>query len=365
MNKRYMYYLILTHLVANMVAHIPKTLQNTADKGAIVSMAIGSFLGTSLVMLIILAFRQFPGKGMHELAQTHLPKWFYFPVIIYIAVNWFFAGLIQLASFVYLIIRFLTPEMSIYTICGAFVLITIFGIVGKSKSVLFTMETIFVLLSPLIIFMIVKIVGNKELNWDYVRVAFMHTTAMPNYTATTATITLIVLGITNIAFFNRFFTNKLHFTWKNFIILWLVSIAVFFVIYFIPFGYNGYHRGNELIYPWIMTSDSVRMKFGFVERLVFIFMLNFLAISFVSITVHWHSAARFLSALMSERFQFKKKDMRPVLFSILFWCIAIPFIVAATEYQLFVYATYFYNQIPLFILVLIGTMMVIKRRASR
>lgn len=123
----------------------------------------------------------------------------------------------------------------------------------------------------------------------------------------------------------------------------LISIGTLFTTYFIPIGFNGFEGINELVYPWISTTDSIRMDYFIIERVLFMFLLFYLGIAFLSILIHWHAAVEFLKFTFNlEKIKYKDKVIGIFLPLPIFVGISLYFVTVLTEYQLFQYSSYFY-----------------------
>lgn len=362
--NRFLYYLIFINMLANLVASVPRILLVQSSNGAILSMILGTIAGLFVTIITIRFYAAFPGQDLMELLKQHTPGWFSSGALIYFAVNWYIAGLITLVTFTFIIIRFLTPEMSLRTIILSLLAVIAGGILIKTKSVLYMVEVVIVLFCPFIFLLLAKSMFNNAFEFDYVRVAVMHIYEMPSYSAFTASAYLFI-GIVNLAVFNRFFQKKKPVGFLPFLFIGAVGFFLLAVTYFVPIGIAGFDEIERLIYPWISTSDSVRMKFGLIERLVFVFLLVFLAIAILSTVLHWHGASKLLeSAFRLKRFKWRGHELSPFLFTILFWITACLAIVQLTENQLFKFTSYFFNSLPIFFSFSIFVFMIIRKRAK-
>src|SRR5689334_7817126 len=111
--NRYFYYLIIINMIANVAASVPKILLEARTKGAIVSMILALIMGSMATYTIARFFNKFPGKGLPELLKEYTPKWITIPLLMFLAVGWFSAGLTTLINYSFVLKRFLTPDMSL------------------------------------------------------------------------------------------------------------------------------------------------------------------------------------------------------------------------------------------------------------
>ena len=362
--NRFFYYLILINMITSIVATNPKVLLHSSDKGSISSMILAVFAGLAFTYAVTTFFNKFPGEGLPELLTKFTSKWFSMPILIFLSTTFYLAGLITLITYTHILKIFLTPEMSIYTVVSTFILFVSFGILMKTRSVLYTIEIILVLFSPIFLFMIMKAYTSSLLEWDIVRIAMMHINHLPNLNSF-ATAFFILLGSINLVIFNRTFTKQQTFSFKSLLAVAGMGITVLFTMYFIPIGYGGFDKIKDLIYPWISTTDSMRMKFGLLERVTFIFMLTYLGIALLSIVIHWHTAYHLFNGLFpKQRIKSKKIIITQYLIVISFWVFAILLTVNLTEYQLFEYTSIFDKFLPIFCFIILITFSVVNRGAK-
>ncbi|WHT49284.1 hypothetical protein QNH10_06695 [Sporosarcina thermotolerans] len=233
--------------------------------------------------------------------------------------------------------------MSLYTIVLTFVIVVTFGVFMKAHNILYMSEIIFVVVVPFIVFIQMKGYFSRDLNWDYVRVALMEINHLPDYGAFTSSL-FIVVGTANLVIFNRVFTQLKKPTGKGITLLGFFLAYVLATTYFLPIGFTGYDAIKNTMFPWIMTSDSIRMKFGVIERIVFLFIGSFLALGVVSIIMHWHVSIQLLSSVLySERFKWKSFNLTSPLLIVIFWAVAMTVVVKITTDGLFKYVSMFDN----------------------
>lgn len=362
--NRFLYYLIYITMITNIIASVPKILVNHSNGGVVVSIIIAVFVGLILLRIVVSLFNHFPGESYLDLMKKYYAKWFYVPVLLYFAISWFVAGLITLVTYVFLFKTFFSFETSIVTTTLAFLLIISFGVLMKSESVLNTIEIVFLLLLPVILFMLIKVVGDKRLEWDYVKVALTYVNHLPDYSAVTASC-YIFIGAVNIILFNKYFKEKQKVGFKQLSIIGLVGTVVLFITYLIPIGFHGFDGINTLTFPWVSTSDAVRMKYGIIERVVFIFIIVFLGIAYMSLLVHWHVSVKiFESVFTIKKLAWKNNNLTPHLYMLLFGIAALIIMNTINEYELFEISKVFFNTLPVFYAVLIFTLLLLKRRAK-
>lgn len=340
--SRYYYYLIFINMVANIIASVPVILMHYRKDGTVISMIIAIIIGMIQVIIYTRFFNSFPGMTLPDLLKKSTSKWFYIPFQVILAFIWFVAGTITIVTFTFLLKRFLTPDMEIWLIGSSILVFVLFGCLMKTDRILYTIEIILTLTFPLILFIFLKAYGSNYINWDYVKIAARQINHMPNLIAFSACFYLF-LGTANLFIFNRFFTTKQNFRLKQISIIGLMMIVTLFTTYFIPIGFNGFNHIDELVYPWISTSDSLRMKYGFIERVLFVFLLFYLAIAFLSILVHWHVCTEFLKYTFNlNNLKWKGFSYGQYIPVVVYPTLSLYLILKLDEYQLIKYTGYFY-----------------------
>lgn len=330
-------------MVANIIASVPTILLQFHKEGSVSSMILAVIAGTILVTIYTRFFNAFPGMTLPDLLKKTTAKWFYKPFLFFLALMWFIAGLITLVTFTFLLIRFVTPEMPASQISLTIIISVIFGCLMQTERVFYTIELILLITFPLILFIFYKAYTSNSLEWDFVKEAALYVNQLPNINSF-ASCFYLFLGVANLFIFNRFFTKKQNFKSKHILLIGIISTMTLFTTYFIPIGFNGFENIDDLIYPWITTSDSLRMEFFMIERVLFVFLLFYLGIAFVSILIHWHVSIEFLKYAFSlEKIKFRRFNVGQYIPLPFFIGTSLFFVHELNEYQLFRFSNIFYN----------------------
>ena len=357
--NQYFYYLIIVNMVANIVACVPKILLE-----ARVSMILALITGSIVTYTIARFFNKFPGKGLPELLKEYTPKWIAIPLLMLLAIGWFSAGLTTLINYSFLLKRFLTPDMPLQWIASIFLCFISFGILMSSKSVLYTLEAVLIFNIPFVLLIMIKAYTSEGMEWDYVKESVMYIYHTPSYSAF-STALFPTLGAANLIIFNRVFTKKQRITLLQIGLIFFVFAGNLATTYFVPIGYNGFEYVNRIVYPWVRTSDAMRLEFGFIERVLFIFLMLYLAVSFLSILIHWHVVIELLKKVIWLKwFKWKERNLTPYLFVGVFWFISMQMASHLTEYQVILYTSYFFNCLPAFLISIHLVLWFIKRKAK-
>ncbi|MBS4201984.1 GerAB/ArcD/ProY family transporter [Bacillus sp. FJAT-49732] len=363
--NRYVYYLLYVNMFANMVVSVPKILLYSRKDGAIIAIVLAIIAGTIVIYAFVRFFKTFPGKDYPELIKKTFSPWLYFPYLLFLALIWFIAGLHALVTYSFLLKRFLTPDMSIIWIASTFLIFISYGILMHTKSILYTIEALLLIFVPIILFLIVKTYSSPEFVWDFVRESIMYVYHFPSYMAFTAAF-YVYLGITNLVIFNRAFTKHgIQISRKQVLLMASAGVVILSTIFFAPIGMSGFEQIDKLVYPSISTSDTLRMRYGIIERVLYLFLLFFLAITFLNLLIHWHVSIEFLKSLFwIKKFKHKENNLTPFIFLTTFWIVALITATYLNEYQVFTYARYFFYMLPITTSIIILTFWFIKRRVK-
>lgn len=363
--SRFLFYLILVNMLANIIALTPRILVAGSDKGSTLAIMLAIPTGMLFTYTIVSLFRHFPGQGLPEILKAYTPKWFSAPVLLFFSLCWYYAGLVTLIIYIFIINRFITPHMSIYIIVLTFVLVVTYGVLMTARNILYLSEIVFFIVIPFITFILLKGYFSSDLNWDYVGIAAMHINHLPDYTAFCSSL-FIVIGVANLVIFNRYFTKLKKPTWKGMSLLTVLCTFILFSTYFLPIGFAGFDSLENALYPWIITSDSMRMKYGIVERVLFLFIGVFLILAVLSIIILWHVSIQLLvSVIHFNRFKWRGFNVTIPFFIICFWVVGMYTTKTITLDGLYktveVFDRYF---IPVVLLLLIGCLLLAKKGAA-
>jgi hypothetical protein len=107
------------------------------------------------------------------------------------------------------------------------------------------------------------------------------------------------------------------------------------------------------------------MKYGIIERVLYLFLPFFMAITFLSMLIHWHVAMEiFKNILWFKRFKRKTFNLTPYLYMAAFWLVTFKLVTYLTEHQLLVYTGFFFNILPPLAILFFCTFWYISRRAK-
>ncbi|WP_244163251.1 GerAB/ArcD/ProY family transporter [Paenibacillus pectinilyticus] len=285
-------------MVINSILYVPRILITERYKGAIMSLILGTLIGSILLYLFTAALMKYPGKGLPEIFKLSLSKYIYVPLLLLYSVLAFIAGGLVLINFAFIISRYLNPETPSYILLLLFVIVVCFGAMQSSKTVLYTAEIVLLLSLPLLFFLILKALTNKHMNVDAIRVILDYTWMLPSWKSLSVS-TYAFVGYLHLSIFNRAFTNVNSIKYR-----WLMPIFGFGMLlmtFMIPIGTLGTDGVNDYIFTWVSTAEAIQMKYAFIDHVVYMFLLLFLSITFLYTMVTWHVASQTISSCFSRK----------------------------------------------------------------
>ncbi|QQZ10066.1 GerAB/ArcD/ProY family transporter [Heyndrickxia vini] len=299
--NRYFLYLVLINMLINVIMFVPKILIEYRFEGAVMGILIAVPISLCITFLFIKAMSKFPEQGFPEIfasSQHRLLKITCFSMMQFL---WFSAGLITLLEFIDILNRFINPEFPKLMILAIYLVSICFVIQLPTDRVMYLLEIVLFINTPLIGFIIFKAYTNENISWDAILEVGTHLFEMPNLKVI-GTATYVFTGFTNLIIFNRVIKKTLS-NW-NFVAIFLLGCVSLFTTFFIPIGFNGADQTEEFLYPWISTSDSIRMVYSPIERVIFLFLIFYMSTVLISVSVHWHVAFELMKGT------FKKKSSK-------------------------------------------------------
>ncbi len=336
MKNRYYYYIIAGTMTVNIVAFVPRILISTRMDGMVVAILIGSFIGMGLIYSYTTLMGKFPGKSYADILYEYTPKWFAVFFTLFTATAWFTSGFIFLMGFTFIAKRFINPETPLTLIVLLFLLPLLYGCVIDSKRLLYATEIMLVLIFPILIIIFIKAYTSDNLHWTTMKIPIVNAGHVPAYFAIAAA-GYPYDGVMNLAQFNKVFTEKIKIKRGTYIVMGMIGILNLVTSSFIPIGINGIDGVGSMNYPWILTSDSFRIEFGFFERIFFPFLLLFMAVAILVILHHWHVSYKFFNyALKFPKFTYKGKEVVPYFILTAFLAITLLGVQRIEEIFLFI-----------------------------
>ncbi|MCA0755315.1 GerAB/ArcD/ProY family transporter [Paenibacillus sp. N4] len=318
--NRYVFYNFILVSFINLMLYVPHILIQYRYTGAVSSIAAGSVIGTVLLYLYTSALARYPGKGLPEILKIHFPGWPATVLTLFFAIMWWFATTVVVVAYAILINRFFNPDVNTTVILLTLVLACGYAATRSTLTVMFVIEIGVIINAPIIMFILFKAVRSPQLNWDAIRVVANYITAMPSITALAAA-SFVFTGYINLSLFNRLFPPNFRFKFR-----WVYptfGLAILLVTFFVPIGFHGTETVNRYIYIWSVTADSLLMQYGFIERVLFLFLIVFLNLTLVYTMSGCHQAMEFIkSCLPGEKAEIDSPET-PVSNYVIVSCFAL------------------------------------------
>lgn len=319
-------------MIINVIIFVPKVLIQYRYEGAVMGVILAIPVGVALNYIYSKTITKFSQRALPDLPKENHSgiKRLY---LVSIQLVWFSAGLLTLIGFIDILARFVNPEMPKLLLLAIYLTAVFLIIQMPTERVMYLLEIVLFLNSPLILFIIIKAYTNPSINWDSILEVGTHLFKWPNLKAFAAA-TYCFSGYANLIVFNRVIKGKLK-GWNYGVIAFLGLINMF-TTFFIPIGYHGSDGTQEYLYPWVTTADSLRLVYSPIERVIFLFLMFYMSISLMSVSIHWHVALELIKG------SFKKEVNKQQVWLILgiFTGISIVGIIYFNTILLMKFATY-------------------------
>lgn len=299
---------------------IPYHLTSERYNGAVSAIFISPIFGYILLYMFTSSLAKFPGKGLPEIFNLFYPKWVVNIVMIYKALLIGTAGAIVISTYALIVTRFLNPDANQYFILALLLAVCGYGATRSTTSVTFLVELILVLNIPIVIFVMYKTIQNPLMNWDAVHIILDHYNKMPTLLSL-ACATFIYTGFLNFGLFNRLVPPNFRFKY-----LWLYPLIAFIVLlitFFVPIGIHGTETVGKYIFLWSATSDSTRMLYGFIERMLFVFLFVVINIALTFTIVSWHMMIEYIRSALPNNVVDIEEKKPPLRSIIIITCIVV------------------------------------------
>ncbi|MDC3412402.1 GerAB/ArcD/ProY family transporter [Aquibacillus sp. 3ASR75-11] len=324
--NRYLYYLIFLNMIINVVVLVPNILINDRFNGALMAMLVSIPISLTLIYFFGKAIARFPGMGLPEILKDHLPKWGHHSTLFLFGVMWYLIGLIPLLVFVSIIKDYINQDNDRLLIISVLLILLVFCCRLNSKTLLYGMEVLLVINVPLVLFLIAKLLINKEMNWDAILEIGTHFFGIPSLQSIAAA-TFMFTGYTNMVIFQRIFEGKFKF--KHIWMIGVLGLLFLLTSFFIPIGYQGTDGVANYMLPWLVTADSIRIEFFVVERVLYLFIFVYISIGLIGTIIFWHIALDLLKNIFPE----KSRDKSSWAILILFSAVAMTLEIFLNEYD--------------------------------
>lgn len=281
----------------NLLLFVPQILIEQRTSGAVASLLISPIISAVFIYMFTSALKRFPGKGIPEILSMFMPKWIVSPIMLFYAVMWWFSTTSVVVAYAVLINRFFNPDSKTTIILLFLTLAAAYGASRSTLTVMLILEISIIINTPIILFILFKMVQNPQLNMDAIRIIASYVNEMPTITTISAA-TFIFTGYINLSLFNRLMPPNFRIKHR-----WMYPLLGFFILlitFFIPIGFHGTEGVDNYIYLWTVTADSITMQYGFIERVLFLFLIVFLNLTLVYTMIGLHVAMDFVKSVLPK-----------------------------------------------------------------
>ncbi|BBH21464.1 hypothetical protein Back11_28090 [Paenibacillus baekrokdamisoli] len=296
--NRYFYYNVFLVSLLNLLIFVPHILVLYRYDGAITSMVLAAAVGSTVAIVFTNILRKFPGQGLPEILDQFLPRPFTIALLIFMAVMWLIASSIALVSYAVLINRFFNPDTSPFVVLLFMVLVCVYTASRSSLTVMFVIEMGLIINMPLLAFLLIKAVRSNAIDWDAIRTIANYWRESPKLRPFAAA-TFVFTGYINMAIYNRLAPANFRLRHR-----WMIpafGTLILLITFFVPIGFHGTETVDDYLYLWSVTSDSMLMSYGFIERVIFFFLLLYLNLTLIYTTSGWHQAMEFVKSCMPKK----------------------------------------------------------------
>ncbi|MFF2876467.1 GerAB/ArcD/ProY family transporter [Gottfriedia sp. NPDC057991] len=282
---RHFYYTVLLTMMLNIIINVPMILIGERFNGSIISMVLSVLIGGIFIYLFTIGISKFPNKGLPEIFNNRLPKLVKNIYLAFLGVMWLAAGAFVLISFTYITVLYLNTELNMGYVLAFFLVIVIYGANCYTKSILNVIEIMVLVATPVVFFIVYKALASNYFYFVHIKRILHYFWQMPNYSSISAA-TYFFTGYINLAIINRYLETKkvVKFLW----ILPLIGFVVISFTFFVPIAFLGVKGINDVVFPWVFITDSLRMEYGFIERVLYLMLYIFLLLSLLFSILTWH-----------------------------------------------------------------------------
>ncbi|WP_276352343.1 GerAB/ArcD/ProY family transporter [Cohnella caldifontis] len=289
--SRYFYYLFWLSLLINTIFFVPRLLMNERFNGSIMSVALGIVYGSVCAIIFVLSMNQFPGEGLPEILKRYVPDWIRVPSLLFLGGMFAIAGSLILIAFSMVTLRFLSPETNPAVMLLCYCGLGCFAACFRPSAILNINEIVLLVNFPFIFYIMYKSVTSRDIDWDSIQVLSDYALKPPNLIAFAAA-TYPFTGYLKLVLYNRIFKKlKIKHLW----LIPLTGLLVMLSSFLSPVGLLGVDSVGEYLYTWISTADTLRMQFGFIQRVVFLFLFIYIGFSLLYITTCWNIYVNFVT----------------------------------------------------------------------
>lgn len=275
MNK-YFYYNYFTVAFTNLLVFVPYVLIQNRYNGSVMGLLIGFIIGMLLLYLFTKVTQAFPNKDVIQIMSEAKQHWFIYVFVSIKTVISIISTILVVGGYAVIVSRYLNPDSDLKMIILLMLLATGYASTRQLLSVAYLIEFMMFITIPFILYIMYKTFTNPIFTWDSVMAVTQHYTKIPNL-LTIASATFFFSGYTHLTLFINRKDKPLKFSNS-----WLAPILVFIVALItiiVPIGMLGTETSAQYLFVWTVAADATEIPYGFIERLMFIFIIVLLSIA--------------------------------------------------------------------------------------
>lgn len=316
--NRYFYYNYLTVSFANLLVFVPYVLIQNRYNGTVLAIPIGFVIGIILLYLFTKTIKHYPNKDIFSIVKDTKQTWFIYLFVFAKTVIAIASSILVVGGYAVIVTRYLNPEGNLNMVLVIVLVAIGYAVTRNLLSVAYIIEFMMVVTIPFITFVMYKTFTNPIFNMDTVLAIGQHYRQMPNL-LTVASVVFFFSGFTHLSLFALIRNKPIQFKY-----CWpapLMSLIILLVTLAVPIGMLGSETAADYLFVWTVAADATQMPFGFIERLMFIFIIVLLSIAFtytVSTLSQIIEAGKSMILLVSKRLKEKQVNRLPVyIYSVL------------------------------------------------
>ncbi|RJG21789.1 GerAB/ArcD/ProY family transporter [Paenibacillus thiaminolyticus] len=295
--SRYQFYLFMLCAFISPALYLPRWLHQARYDGALASVGIAMLLGLLMAWLFKTSLKPFHKLSLTEVMERHVPR--HIGLILYsvLGFTWFAAGASTLITICYVIKGFINPNMDFLVLLSCFLVAVYWASLRASIALLYNLELWVFIITPIIVFIWIKGIRNDTFSWDAVLTLNDYVLNAPSWDGI-AVASFLFTGYISLSVFQATHQGSgIRWLW----LIPLIGTAVFSAVFFIPIGLHGTQAVDQYIHIWVNTADSIQLKYGMIERGVFLLLFSYIIMSLVFAATSWHVAAEWISGVFKER----------------------------------------------------------------
>ncbi|GIP38107.1 hypothetical protein J31TS4_13870 [Paenibacillus sp. J31TS4] len=309
--NRYYLYCIMCNLLTCFILYIPNVLIEQRFDGALMSMILGIPISFCLAGTFLLVMRRVPRMDLASYLRTLLPRWVFLPFTVYQALMWFAASCGAIGELTLVLRRYTVPDISFTMLLLLHLAAIAWAASRSTKTVLAILEIVSLLCVPLMTFLVLKAWANERISWDSIYVLTDYVVQPPTWMGLAAS-TYVFSGYVNLAVFHKVFRHPIG--WRSLLASVVMGTGVLFTIVLVPVGFFGTYGVADFPYISASTADSMRLDYGFIERVLYLYMLCMLLSMLNFGMMIWHVGIEMLKTCMPARLL--RTNVREQLFAL-------------------------------------------------